>query len=367
MQQSWWDAARTTILAALLLPLGLMISYSVVRIFGRLRRIRPGRATAPVVVHPLNFEHSLKDFVDGQGVQLLEIPSKVRDYLSWDSTTDVSLAPGPVGPITPQIPTVFPDAENTPASVAVQVAQLFRPRRRPKINLILVPEVPSSGFAVGVQLVKTPGDILIGARSVQATDLKELTYKVGGYCAEVVLEQPEFARRAPRWEHWTPKAYTLFRIGLYFQRHDLELAHDRLTEAARRCPGNVQIALYHGNVHEKMGEYRKAAEVYDAAACLWTSNIDLIYRLAAARANYAMAAPDLSLKQRIQLMKESNKSLEFARLKLRKPSVLKAFAATFWPFRQDQGERRYWLSWLTRASIDGRSSDAARASSFAER
>ncbi|MFC5136973.1 tetratricopeptide repeat protein [Actinomycetospora rhizophila] len=284
--------------------------------------------------------------MDGQGVQLLELPSKIRDYLAWDSTTDVALAPGPVGPITPQIPAAFPDAEAPATSIAAQVAQLFRPRHQPKINLILVPEVPASGFAVGVQIVRTPGDILIGARSVQAGDLKELTYKVGGFCAEIVLEQPEFSRRAPRWEHWTPQAYTLFRIGLYFQRHDLSEAHDRLTEAAKRCPGNVQVALYHGNVHEKMGQYKKAAEVYDAAACLWTNNIDLIYRLAAAKANFAMTNRRLRVQQRVRLMEDANKSLRYARRRLRKPFVIWSYVITFWPFRRDLGERRYWLSWL---------------------
>lgn len=349
----FWNQLTGALTAAVLLPIGLLASLLFVRVVIALTSLAFPRGSLPVVVHPLTFEHSVREFVDGQPAGLLELPSRLRDYLINDPNSLVTLAPGPVSPITPQVTAAAPDAALSANPWIVHLSNLFQSKYRPAYNVVLIPEMNRdsaaypNGVAVGLQIVRSPGNVLVAAKSVQATDMAELVYKVGGSCAESILAQPAMLRNAPRWEQWRPNAYLLLRIGLFFQRQgDLERAHRKYTEAARRCPGNAQIALYHGNCHEKRGEYDKAAEVYDAAVCLWGKNIDLSYRLAAARTNHAMTSADLDQSARIRLVQDSNQILVNAQINLRRRAIAWSWLKCLDPRRRDSGERRYWSSWL---------------------
>lgn len=346
------------LLLAVLGPLGLALAFLLVHLIALAWRVTASRTPTPVVVQLLSFEHHRLEFVGSQPTELLELPSRLRDYLAGDSTSLVELAPGPVGPITTQLPTAVADG-NT-GGWASQLSRTLSSRYRPVLNIVLVPEVPRRGLSVGVQIVHAPSGQLLAARSIPGDDVLELAYLVGGFCAGVIFEQPRILRRTPRWGHWKNNAYTQFRIGLHFERLGdgaagegdkdnakacWEYAHAKYTEAARRCPGSGRIALVHGNVHEKLGDYAKAAEVYEAAACLWPQNVDISYRVAAAKVNRALVE-NLGREGLVDLVTGANDSLRRAARALRRRSIIRSYVRTFLPSNRDYGERAYWRSWF---------------------
>jgi tetratricopeptide (TPR) repeat protein len=343
------------VLTAVLAPLGIALSILVVHLIAVLWRVTALRRPLPVVVHPLRFEHSRPDFVGGQPDALLELPSRLRSYLGGDVGSQVELAPGPGGPLTNQFAAAAPHRGDT--TWVGHLTRTLLSRYRPTLNIVLVPEVPERGLSVGVQIVKEPHGEVVAARSITAPDLLELYHVIGGFCAEAVLEQPRLLSRTPRWGHWRNNAYTQLRIGLSREREgdaaarrgdkaaadrEYTLAHEKYSEAARRCPGNSRIALAHGNLHEKREEFDEAANVYHAAACLWPQNVDLSYRLAAASVNHA--EPDLD--KRAKRLRAANRSLAYAKDRLRSAVVLKALLRTYVPRRRDKGERAFWRSWF---------------------
>ena len=337
--------AIDVLLAATLAPLGLALSFFIVHMLARAWRVSYFRRPIPVLVHPLNFEHHKPEFVQGQDSAMLQLPSLLRDYLAADSVSLVNLAPGPMTNVTPQLLTATAD-ESAPTSWAARLVTAFQSRYRPFYAIILVPEVPQQGFSVGVQIVREPQRTLVSARSFHARELLELSYVIGGFCAESILEQPGFLRRSPRWEHWKNGAYTFLRSGLYYQKQGKwDKAHAYYTEAAKRCPGNVRVALVHGNLHEKQEEFEKAATVYNAAACLWTQNIDLSYRLAATKVNLALSS-DLDRHEKIALVKSANEVLLQAQRRLLRRSIVKSLLRVSKPWARDRGERIYWYSWF---------------------
>ena len=343
-----WAEVLKTALAALLAPLAVVLSFLLIHVAASVWRAPYLRRPAPLVVYPLNFEHSKPDFVDGQGVELLELPSRLRDYLAGDSESLVSLAPGPASPITPHLSAAAPDGGGS-AAWALQLIRAFLSRYRSSYGVLMVPEVPGAGlYSVGVQVIKRPQGTLVAARSFRADNVLELSFLVGGFCAEAVLAQPEFLRRAPRWEHWKHSAYMFVRSGMYYQHEgDYDLAQEYYVQAAKRCPGNARIALLRGSLHEKQNEFSKAVEVYDAAACLWRQNIDISYRLAAANVNLAISSSDeLDDAARHQLVVGANSIIANARRRLRLRSIAWSILRASIPWSRDRGERLYWRSWL---------------------
>ena len=334
------------LLTAVLLPVGVLVSLMCVRtavtVRGALRRSRP----LPIVVHPLNFEHDMREFVPNQSAEMLELPSRLRDFISDDATVGPRLAPGPVSPVTPGVSAATPAKSDAPSWSSFLLELVF-PQSRPAYNLILVPEVPEAGYSVGAQVVRTPGNQLISARSFRAETMAELVLNIGSFCIENVLEQPAVLRRSPRWEHWHTGAYLALRWALQ-QRDlgDVAGAHDSLNQAAKLAPGNVRTVLYHGSLYEAAGQYAKAVTTYNAAMCLWPQNVDLSYRLAGAMVNHVIKA-DVDAAQASKLVQEANKVLESALRRVAPVRVIRrTLSTTFNPRRRDLGERRYWFAWL---------------------
>lgn len=124
--------------AALLLPIVLIISLLVGRVFIVLWWGLQSFGSLPLVVQPLNFEHSLREFVPNQRDELLELPSRLRDYISEDSEALIALAPGPITPVAPQILAAPPDSKmQVPA--ALQILNAIFPGVVPGTTLFLSP------------------------------------------------------------------------------------------------------------------------------------------------------------------------------------------------------------------------------------
>jgi tetratricopeptide (TPR) repeat protein len=334
------------LLTAVLLPVGVLVSLVCVRaavaVRGTFRRSRP----LPIVVHPLNFEHDMREFVPNQRAEMLELPSRLRDFISDDSIVGPRLSPGPVSPIAPGVSAATPGKSDTPSWSSFLLELVF-PQARPAYNLILVPEVPEGGYAVGSQVVKTPGNRLISARSFRADTMAEMVLQIGSFCIENVLEQPAVLRRSPRWEHWHAGAYLALRRALQQRDIDDDVgAHVLLNEAASLAPGNARTVLYHGSLHEAAGEYAEAVTTYNAAMCLWPQNVDLSYRLAGAMVNHAIGA-DADAIQTLKLVREANRILKLALARVAPVRVIRrTLSTTFNLRRRDLGERRYWFAWL---------------------
>ncbi len=148
------------LLAAVLLPVGVLVSLLCVRAAVTLRSTVRRSRPLPIVVHPLNFEHDMRQFFPNQRVEMLELPSRLRDFITDDSTVGPRLAPGPVSPVAPGVSAATPGKSDT-SSWSSFLLELVFPQTRPAYNLILVPEVPEAGYSVGGQVVRTPGNRLI--------------------------------------------------------------------------------------------------------------------------------------------------------------------------------------------------------------
>jgi hypothetical protein len=338
--------AVQALLAATLLPLGLLLSLSLVRLMSVVQRAVARFKPLPIVVHPLNFEHNMREFVTKQPPEMLELPSRVRDFISQDVTLRENLAPGPVSPIAPALSSVAP-SDSSQNSWAHHLLELLYPRIQPAYNLILVPEVPNDGIALGAQIVETPKNRLVAARSFTAATISDLVLEIGSFCVENVLEQPGVLRRSPRWEHWSRGAYAEFRRAYVYQEAgEVDTAHAFYERAAALAPGNARIALHHASLHEGIGEFRKAATTYNAASCLWRQNIDMTYRLSAATINYVLTRPDLPPLTARRLILQANQALKGAQRRIAPWHLLKRVARTIHPRWRDPGERRYWYAWL---------------------
>jgi hypothetical protein len=334
------------LLAAVLLPVGVLVSLLCVRAAVTLRSTVRRSRPLPIVVHPLNFEHDMRQFFPNQRVEMLELPSRLRDFITDDSTVGPRLAPGPVSPVAPGVSAATPGKSDT-SSWSSFLLELVFPQTRPAYNLILVPEVPEAGYSVGGQVVRTPGNRLISARSFRAETMAELVLQIGSFCIENVLEQPAVLRRSPRWEHWNAGAYLALRRAL--QQRDIgddAGAHASLNQAARLAPGNARTVLYHGSLHESAGQYAEAVTTYNAAMCLWPQNVDLSYRLAGAMVNHVIRA-DSGAAPVLKMVQAANKVLKSALKRVAPVRVMgRALSTTFNPRRRDLGERRYWFAWL---------------------
>lgn len=337
---------QQALLTAVLLPAGLIVTLLAVRLLAACRYTLTRSRPLPIVVHPLNFEHNKPDFVDGQKSAMLELPSRLRDFVSEDENLRPRLAPGPVSPVAPSVSSAAPGNSEGPSWNSFLLELVF-PRARPAYNLILVPEVPSVGLGVGAQVVRSPGNKLVMARSFQASDMDELVTRIGGFCIEVVQEQPAVLRRSPRWEHWNPGSYTAYRRALRCQQAGVaDDAHKQFNDAASLAPGNIHVALRHGSLHESRNEFKEAARTYNAASCLWKQNIDIGFRLAAATVNYVLSN-QLPSADTTRLLSESIRILERVTVRVQVPSLLRSLLiVTLNPRRRDPGERRYWFSWL---------------------
>lgn len=334
------------LLTAVLVPIGLLVSLVLVKasfvVWRAVRRLR----VPPIVVHPLNFEHDIREFIPNQKPELIELPSRLRDFIAEDETLRAKLAPGPVSPVAPALSAAAPK-DQPPSSWVERLLDATYARSRSAYHLVLVPEVPEDGFSVGAQVVEAPRDRLVAAQSFDATTMAELTLRIGSFCIEAVLAQPMVLRRSPRWEHWARGAYEAFRRGnLHHRKHEFDDAHAAYNRAAQLAPGNIRITLHHGGLHEDRGEFREAAVTYNAGSCLWRQNIDVSYRLAAATVNHVLTSDGMPPAQARALVEEANRALADARSRLGTLSLIRRLLATFHPRRRDPGERRYWYSWL---------------------
>jgi hypothetical protein len=338
--------AVQVLLTAILLPLGLLLSLSLVRLISAIQRAIVRFKPLPIVVHPLNFEHNIREFVTKQPSEMLELPSRIRDFISQDVTLRENLAPGPVSPIAPALSSAAP-SDSSQNNWAQHLLELVYPSIRPAYNLILIPEVPDDGIALGAQVVETPQNRLVAAKSFTAKKISDLVLEIGSFCIETVLEQPGVLRRSPRWEHWSRGAYTEFRAANARQEAgDPHAAHAFYEKAAALAPGNTRIALHHAGLHESNAEFRKAATAYNAASCLWRQNIDIAYRLSAATINYVLTQSELQPLTARRLILEANQALSSAQSRIAPWYLLKRVARTLHPRWRDPGERRYWYAWL---------------------
>jgi tetratricopeptide (TPR) repeat protein len=335
------------LITAAALPIGALVSLLVARSLSTAWYVLVSRRPLPIVIHPLTFEHNFREFVRGQPESLLELPSRIRDFISTDPTLTRHLAPGPINPTSPQIPSSAPDPGGT-SGWAAQLLNLVYPQRRAAFNVHLIPEVGGPGqIAVGVQVVRSPREVLISAQSFRERDVAELALTVGAFCVEAVMEQSAMLRRTPRWEHWSGGGYSAFRRAVHHQQAGrFTRARHHYEEAGRRSPGNARLALYNGSLYELRKDYRRAAYVYDAIHCLWRQNVDVMYRLAAARMNHAQNGGATDVEERIRIVRSACSVLDSAIANLSLVQVWRRLLRTFRPRRRDLGERRYWFAWL---------------------
>lgn len=327
----------STLLAAVALPIGLLLTLLIAR--GTIYAVQKARDRKPIPITIAPYSAESKE-----SENWIRFRSELQEFISYDpGLARMLFAPGISSSSSPSVTSATPAEPGSGWNSMLSTIVLGG--ARPTYEVHITPLRDSERSSVGLDVVKKPQGQIVRSCTLEADGPGRLVRKAGVFSIECAMSYPGTVRRTPRWELWPRTGgYEVYRMALEHQRlNELDAARTCLEGAGYLAVGNARLPLCLAAIYEQLEDYPSAIELYNAVLCMWPRNIEIMYRLAAAQMNVSRQ----SIKPADQrIIQSAGSNLERARISLQWRYILTRFLRTWLPTHRDLGERSYWASWM---------------------